>query len=484
MTVSRPTGWLFDRGMSRDGKAGLGVAFAAICFGLIIGLTAFHYTAALMVVIVLMITFMLRPRFALYGIIILSPFFYVLSNYYSTAQLGLSSLGFSLIDMLTFAAVAGVAFKILATKEFPDLTAVDYICLGWIVMSVIGLGYGLLSGYGAAFRSARGPLMFILYFVAVHEINSQRRLHELKNLLLFTSPIIGIAGILGSAGYLTAYFPKLTVGLVGGLLTRPNFFAEPALAIPNIIFLIIVFKYLRPRSLTGKTVLLLGLVLNCALLMFSVTRGFWLGLITAFVTLLILLYKERKIRLSGILSVVFLIIAAIFIIQWAASGLLHVNLINASFDRVVMLVSGGDPNSAGYRINEFMAYLGMFIKSPAFGMGFGSPVLVGFQMTDGFAHDEYIWVLETVGIMGFFLVGSFFILLCRHTFKGIQARIQVGIMQVFEFTFLATLIGFAVVSFTSPEMTNPATVPILAVLAAVVRNSHLISSGCESGVTA
>ena len=473
------SGWLPGLGNSRDRKAGLSVALAAICFGLIIGLTSFHYAAALMIMIVVAAAFILQPRLALYGTLILSPYFYVLSNYYSTAQLGMSSLGFSIIDILIFAATAGVAFKILATKEFPSLTAVDFVCLAWLGMSLVGLGYGLLSGYGAAFRSARGPLMFVLYFVAVHEINSRQRLHEVKNLLLLTSPLIGITGILGSTGYLTAYFPKLTVGLVGGILTRPNFFAEPALAIPNIIFLIVVFKYLRPKSLIGKAVLLIGLILNCALLMLSVTRGFWLGLIAAFMTLLFLLYKERKIRLSGIFSVVVMVLAAIFLIQWAASGLLHVNLINASFDRVLMLFTGGDPNSAGYRIDEFMAYLGMFIKSPAFGMGFGSPVLIGFQISDGFAHDEYIWILETVGLLGFTLVGSFFVLLFRHAMQNIKARLQIGIMEVFEFTFLAVVIGYAVVSITSPEMTNPATVPALAVLAAAVRNRDLINSGPE-----
>ncbi len=449
---------------------------AAICLGLLVGLVSFRSMAVLIAVFSLTLLFISRPRFALYSILALSPFFYVISNYYSTAQLGLTSLGFSIIDFLTFATCAGVALKILLTKKFPRFTAVDFVCIGLIMTSLVSLGYGLLSGYGAAFRSARGPLMFVLYFAAVYEIQSRRRLHELKNFLLVTSPVVGIAGILGSAGYLTKYFPNLTVGLVGGVLTRPNFFAEPALAIPNIIFLIILFMYMRPRSLIGKGLVMAGLLLNSALLMFSVTRGFWLGLLAALIALLALLFKERKIRLRGVFGIVGLVVASILIIQWAASSWLHVNLINASFDRILVLFTGGDPQSAGYRIDEFMAYLAMFIKSPAFGMGFGSPVLVGFQISDGFAHNEYIWVLETMGLLGFLLIASFFTLLIRHTIQNIRARVKIGVVEIFEFTFLAVIAGFAVVSLTSPELTNPATVPIIAVLAASVRNRDIINS--------
>jgi putative inorganic carbon (HCO3(-)) transporter len=313
-------------------------------------------------------------------------------------------------------------------------------------------------------------LLFVLYFVAAHEINSPKRLQELKAVILFSSPILGIMGLLGAAGYLDTYFPDLSVGLVGDSLSRPNFFAEPALAIPNVIFLTIMLKYLKQRSLIIRLTTTISLILNLALLMLSVTRGFWLGMIVAFLAVVVILLKERKASLPGVIQVVIVVAVGVFLVQLLMLTWQHVDLLGASWDRLQQALTGEDVQSVDYRLSEFKAYFKSFLESPLFGQGYGSPVSFSFIQSAGFAHNEYIWVLETTGITGLALLGSFLFLALRQALAHTHSAKKIELKEGLDLTLAVTIIGYAVVSLTSPEFTNPTTVPLLASLIGISVN--------------
>ncbi|MBI5870566.1 MAG: O-antigen ligase family protein [Actinobacteria bacterium] len=423
------------------------------------------------------IAFITWPRLALYGLLLLSPFYFILNDLLTSGQLAGLATHISILDYLVIIAVAGTVWQLLRGNQYGAyrLAGIDIMALLWLAVVFVGLAYGYSQGFEASFRSARGPLMYALYFVAAFELTSNRRLREFGWIMMINSYAIGVIGLLAVAGYLTPYFPELTVGLVGDslTLTRPNFFVEPALTIPNIIFLVLHFRFmgLRVRRSLFLNVLIAGaLVLNMLVLALSVTRGFWLGMIAALLAAALLLSRYFNIlKFRQILKVcvfsVFTAIAVSFILE----RFFDVSMSSVIFSRLDSMTSGSDPTS-DYRLNEFQVYLRSFLESPLIGHGFGSSLGISIEYASyGFAHNQYIWILQTTGLFGGIIFAIFILLAILNALKTLSASREDGLPEMMNVLFLSTLAGFAAVSFTSPELSNPTTVPLMVTLLGISR---------------
>jgi len=323
-------------------------------------------------------------------------------------------------------------------------------------------------GYEAAARSARGPLLIILYFVASRELNSSQRLRELRGLLIISSILLGVVGIAGSTGLLMPMFPELAVGLLQPGITRDNFYAEPALAIAYIVFLLLTL-ILKPDGDRISTRLLTytGLLLDTAMLMLSVTRGFWIGMAVAITIAVGLLIFYKQISARGMVATVFTFVTAVAIVEFACRIYGGFSVLDVFGDRATAAALGADAN-VDTRIREFVAYGNSFMGSPLLGNGYGAPALsVSTDTSAGFAHDEYILMLQATGLLGFLVFGAFLISVLRAVGRRLWNPSVSRLSLCFDISIVATLLGFAVVSISSGEFTNPSTAPLVATLLAV-----------------
>lgn len=417
-----------------------------------------------LVVIVLLLW---RPRVALYMVLILSPYYFIINSLLTSGRLGIET-HFSPVDLLTVLALTGVLVrKLLRNKVGVRVLPLDVMSAGWLFVSAISLIHGIAMGYEAALRSSRGPLLFLLYFVSATELNSDDRRKELTKVILVGAIASGLVGLAGAMQYLTPLLPNLSVGTVGDVFVRPNFFVDPALTIPNTLFMILYSTFIERQSRGTRLGLGVGLGLNVAVLMLSVTRGFWLGMIVAF---LVTVFVARKhIAFLRVLRIVVAFAFAVIIIQVVVQSLSRVSLLDELFARFQFALSGGDYRGVTYRIAEVVAYFNSFSESPILGKGFGSPVLFDPSATLGFAHNQYVWVLETTGLIGFFLLGRFLCLGLGNGLRRSTCYNGTSLERFFGVLLVGTLIGFAVVSITSPQFTSPTTVPLLVTLVGVCR---------------
>lgn len=416
--------------------------------------------------LILTILFLKRPRYALYAILILSPFYFIINNLLTSGALGITT-HFSPVDLLMVLGLIGaLRKKILRKNNLKEIVSLDIICAGWLLISIFSLLRGVLNGYEAALRSSRGPLLFALYFLSSWELDSGNRLRELANIIFIEAFLSGLIGLVGAMGYLTFLFPALAVGNIGGIFTRPNYFAEPSITIPNILFIIQYLAFMMPRSRGIRLILIIVLGVNIAVLSLSLTRGFWLGMVVAFFAIIFLINKKKSFR--RLVKIACLFILGVIVTQIAIQSLSGISLSGELLARFQEAFSGKDPNVI-YRLEELRAYYKSFSESPIIGKGFGSPAFSSPDANVGFCHNQYLWILETTGIIGFFLLIGFLIFAVQ---KGLLCFVRYNWFcyeKIYGILISGTVLGFAVTSFTSPEFTNPTIVPILATLVGLCR---------------
>jgi O-antigen ligase len=413
------------------------------------------------VLIVIILLLLKTPRYSLYTIIFLSPYYFMSHSLLSSGVIGITTR-YNPIDFLSVILITGIFINILYDPPSSlNITTLDSLFILWLLISIGGFFHGYIRGYEAVFRSSRGPLLFVLYFAVVREINTFNRLKELSTVLLLSSVVMGFVGIFGAIGILTPFFPNLPVGIVAEIFTRPNFFVDPALSIANIVFLISLLLLYEFNYTGYKFLLFLGLILNIAIIMLSVTRGFWAGMFVSILTMGIILYRKQYCSIRRLLFSLIFIIILFIIIQMSFSFITDVNLLLASIERFVSALLRDDPQSISLRFDEFIAYYESFLKSPIYGNGYGSPIVFDYTSNLGFSHNQYVWILETTGIIGFF---SYCLLIINGTREIYDITVNPkdsGLQCCYQVFCVSIVIGFVVTSLSSPEFTNPTTVPLL-----------------------
>jgi O-antigen ligase len=238
--------------------------------------------------------------------------------------------------------------------------------------------------------------------------------------------------------------------------------------IPSIVLVLTLLALGRWSN--GQRFWLIALAtLDLAVLMISVTRGFWLGMLTSIIVFLAVLVLKRTLTKRAFAMGLIGSFGAVALVEIVVLLWRRTSLVGALVERVQALLTG-DPLSVDVRLAESAAYLESFLTAPALGNGFGAPVRFSATgETTGFAHNQYVFVLQTTGLIGFCLLAALLVLIVWLSIGAVwRAGVlsQADIAPVFVF---ATFIGFAVTSLISPEFTNVTTSPLLAVSTALLR---------------
>lgn len=418
------------------------------------------------------------PALPLYAVVLASPLYFIWNSMLTSGNLGFTTK-VSVIDVLTATAVLTLTPRLLRpllrrnqpTRDRRSAALLlDIACGVWLAIAAAAFLHGIEGQYEAVFRSSRGALLWGLYFPAVAYFSSQARRQEAFGVLCVSALLLAVVGLAAASGFLTAAFPTLPVGTLGGGLIRPNFFAEPALAIPNIVLTSLLSVTMRPLAARlGLAIVGLG---NLALLLISVTRGFWVGMVVAIIACLLLLAWKRILNSRTLVGGLAIAIFGALIVEASTRWLRGISVLEVLIERAVTSVTG-DVHGVDFRLAEFDAYFQSFLRSPIFGNGFGSPV--HFDPLDeniGFAHNQYVFLLQTTGVLGTTALAIFLVLAIVVSLQQLRLhRRELAPTVLPPLVLSATLAGYAATSLTSPELTNIATVPALALLTALVRSS-------------
>jgi O-antigen ligase len=444
------------------------VTAAALASGAALVLTRSVIAVGMLsLVVALAVLFRRRPWLALYGMLLVSPFYFMWNSLLTSGQLGFMTK-ISPVDVLAGLSLVYAVLALSQTRARPKPNVIDLACLLWVVLSFLALSRGVFEGYEAALRSSRGPLLWALYFPAVLHIASDKRRRQVTwRVVLAAAALIGVVDLMASVGLLSRAFPSLPVGLVGGFI-RPNFFGDPVLMIPGIVLVLVLLAVGRWSSRQRWSFRALA-ALDLAVLMISATRGFWLGMFVALIVLIALLAWKKRLTKRAFAVGVLGSVGAAALVEIVVFVWRRTSLVGALVERVQTLVTG-DPRSVNVRLAETAAYIESFIEAPVFGNGYGAPVHFGsVGETVGFAHNQYAFVLQTTGLVGFCALGALLVLVVWRSIRVIRTARSLTEAHVSHVVAAATFIGFGVTSFISPEFTNVTTVPLLAVTAALVR---------------
>lgn len=202
--------------------------------------------------------------------------------------------------------------------------------------------------------------------------------------------------------WLDARFEDEIVRIVG-TFSNPTFFAEMlGLALPVTIAL-----FLKKRAFLQRLLLLAYCGLEAAALLFTYSRGAWLGFIASFCILAVL--YERKLLIVGLVLGIILLML-----------LPHVIL-----ERLLSSFTLND-SSNSYRLFIWRGSLAMLKDTLFRGVGLGAesfvqvyPEYMIIQTPAPHAHSTYLEMLIELGLLGFLVLAAFLLFWAYIVFKSI-----------------------------------------------------------------
>jgi O-antigen ligase len=253
-----------------------------------------------------------------------------------------------------------------------------FIC---IAATLLGAVRGFLSIKNGMFYILKYLEYFVLYFMVTNNLNDKRQVKMFVYLILMVSLIISIyawkqhfsgiervsapfEGKAGEANTLGGYFILIMSISLGLLLNSRSVMA-------NSFFMAVIFFALPA-------------------LLFTLSRGSWLGFIPAVIAMIFLSKKGKLLLLIGLVSV--LLIAPMIIPNYVKARVKY------TFD------SGGTTysvlgmkfkleDSASARVNTWLYSFGKWRQEPFIGYGVASPIPI--------LDNQYARVIVEVGLIGF-----------------------------------------------------------------------------------
>ncbi|MFC1620942.1 O-antigen ligase family protein [Candidatus Omnitrophota bacterium] len=167
---------------------------------------------------------------------------------------------------------------------------------------------------------------------------------------------------------------------------------------------------------------------------FTYTRAAWLGALAGFSLILLFILKQGK-KIST--AIVIILCIGIFI---GLGFFLDDSVVSLSSERAF------DESPVHDRLNLYIAMINMFKEHPVFGVGFGKFTEFSknyFKNVDGIhfqavglsGHDSFAGVLAEMGVLGFSLIASIYLLILRNSirlYKNLKNDAKdVGLVVVF-----------------------------------------------------
>jgi putative inorganic carbon (HCO3(-)) transporter len=306
--------------------------------------------------------------------------------------------------------------KLLAREPVSDIPLkapmASFLALGALWLALSSFRYAVFEEF------LRFLSFFLLCVLIIEEVRGERRMRLMIASVLLVTILTSLYGVIQRLGYpLVDWIPEHYTRVMS-FYGNPNFFGTHLVAvIPLLLVLSIGSRGKR------KLFSVLALTLASACLIFSETRGAWIGAAFSLVFLVFLIRKTRMVRFDlksmvPLMAVVLVMILLLFLSRDVLSR------------RMSQLWSSH--GSALMRIHTWEVVLNMIKVSPILGTGLGTfPIIFpkykypGFESDVPFgnllhAHNEYLEIWAEVGLLGLavllWLVVSFF----RYTLRNLK----------------------------------------------------------------
>ncbi len=310
------------------------------------------------------------------------------------------------------------------------------------LMLLFALGGIFSAGGRASFLSAMTYVVFILsYFLIVNLLRSEAWVSRTWKTFLFAglgAAVIGVAeiftGAVNSSWVDMNIFSTLGVRITGGF-DNPNVYAEYLL----ILLPLAVLLFLEQKTFKGRLASVISLLILLVCMIYTWSRGAWLGLLFAFFLFLLIVYKYSPIWLMG-LSLVSPF-ALLFVPYTVSERFLSIgNLADSSISYRFSVWKGLFQmlNETGW-CGTGVGYAAFSAVYPAFAYGGSAYVR--------HAHNWYLQILAELGIVGLLsliAVLFFFVQMCFEYLSTADAPHD----KLFTATCLSSVAGLMVMGLT------------------------------------
>jgi len=378
------------------------IIIAFIVFGLNVarfGRVPPEYLFYLFLALVVFVLAFMRTNFALV-LLILSM---LLSPEIGVGELSDRAVMIRLDDILLIVIFLGWLAKLAVFKELGLLkrTPLNGPIMLYVLVCVVSTGIMLTGGHGSFLRSLFYFLKyfeyFLVYFLVVNNINEMRQVRFFLLLMFFTCFVVSCYGLYSY--FATGYRATAPFEGVGG--------EANTLAGYLILMLALVISVLLHNGLPRYRSRLLGVLgMGSATLLYTLSRGGWLGFI---VTCAMMAVYVRKNRLLLIFCLVFLTVLAPF----AAPRVVRERVRTTFASGRTYKIAGREVTidaSGATRIESWKVGWQKVLEKPVLGHGIPGGTVV---------DNQYTRVMIEVGLLGLW---AFFFLLRRIFLMARQAR--------------------------------------------------------------
>ncbi|MBI5206791.1 MAG: O-antigen ligase family protein [Candidatus Firestonebacteria bacterium] len=340
------------------------------------------------------------------------------------------SLPFSIsINQITIVLIFFVWIgKMIYTKKIDFIpTSVFIPAIIYILINILGVIFGINLQRGL--HELAGLLLIIVFFITVNLVKKED-LKLLVNLLILASTIFALIGIYQyieiNKGFINIHSIRIQ-GLLGSIFDFAWFLVY-------VILLSISVLWQMEQNIYENLFLLFAILIMSIALVFTYTRGAWLGLISGI--LLISFIKDKRI----ILPVIFLIVLIAYI--------------NPSFIERVKTIPDLKMSSNNIRLEIWDKGIKIIKDNPILGVGMGNYSLAadknGKYPVHDHSHNNYIQQGVNAGIPG--LAAFFWMIWCllnegyKYIKENINNNISIGCF--------AGLVSFLVSGFVDYSLKN------------------------------
>jgi O-antigen ligase/tetratricopeptide (TPR) repeat protein len=358
-------------------------------------------------------------------------------------------------------------FKIVTIEKIKFVTTpVNLPVLSFIIICALSLVWS-----DNRFLSLRELPLFLtgplLYFIIINNISGQQQVNRIVNILLIVGALFGIYGIFQYMGIDFSIWDSATGRQqVFGIFGNVNFFAEYLIVILPIAISLFFVK----QNKTRKILLLIAVLSMSASLIFTFTRGSYLGfgisLIFMFVLFIIYWPENFKKNKKKIFIVILTAIAVVTFVFLFPNPL---NKPGTAIDKIKNRVSVSQLTQ-GYSIKRRMAtwkFTILMIKDrPLLGSGIGTYKYNTLRYQADFfsqgdnrslyphgfadkAHNEYLQLWVELGIIGFgiflwliFIYFSYGLKALRNTKDKYKQGMMIGLMGAVVAVLVDAIFGF------------------------------------------
>ena len=314
--------------------------------------------------------------------------------------------------VLAFVTVAAFSIKVVRGKRIIKVGLID---IAIILFSVALVVFGISNTVGI-YESLLKVLLYLLficiYFTIANSMSSQNWLDSIDALVLCGGMLVSAIAILQYAlGYATNV-EWIDVSMFSDILTRATAtFGNPNVLGQYLILLIpMALSYVATRRKKMGRLGFIAAVMMILALVFTFSRGAWLGVMIA-VAIFVVIYNKRVLKALPLFAVAIPLI--VFLIP---------DVIVERFASIGNVADG----STAYRLNIWEGVLEMIKAHWITGVGFGESAFehtyqmyaIGNTVTAQHAHSLYLQILSTLGVVGFAAFIGIVISLIRLVLDG------------------------------------------------------------------